>query len=362
MTTDSTLMHTAFGRLTLQAFPVHEPILVATFVAVALGGLIVLGLISYFRLWGYLWREWFTTIDHKRIGIMYMILGLIMLLRGFADALMMRWQQAVAFGGADGFLPAHHYDQIFTAHGVIMIFFMAMPFITGLMNFVVPLQIGARDVSFPFLNNFSFWMTTMGAMLVMVSLFVGEFARTGWLAYPPLSGIAYSPDVGVDYYIWALQIAGIGTLLSGVNLIATIVKLRAPGMTMMRMPIFTWTALCTNVLIVAAFPILTVTLALLSLDRYVGTNFFTNDLGGNPMMYINLIWIWGHPEVTFSFCRYSACSPKSRRLSRASACLAIPRWSMRRWSLRSSRTWYGCIIFSRWVRERVSIRSSASRR
>ncbi|MGP0082550.1 MAG: cytochrome o ubiquinol oxidase subunit I [Steroidobacteraceae bacterium] len=297
MTTDSTLMHTAFGRLTLQAFPVHEPILVATFVAVALGGLIVLGLISYFRLWGYLWREWFTTIDHKRIGIMYMILGLIMLLRGFADALMMRWQQAVAFGGADGFLPAHHYDHIFTAHGVNMIFFMAMPFITGLMNFVVPLQIGARDVSFPFLNNFSFWMTTMGAMLVMVSLFVGEFARTGWLAYPPLSGIAYSPDVGVDYYIWALQIAGIGTLLSGVNLIATIVKLRAPGMTMMRMPIFTWTALCTNVLIVAAFPILTVTLALLSLDRYVGTNFFTNDLGGNPMMYINLIWIWGHPEV-----------------------------------------------------------------
>jgi cytochrome o ubiquinol oxidase subunit 1 len=297
MTTDSTLSNMAFGRLTLQAFPAHEPILVATFVAVALGGLIVLGLISYFRLWGYLWREWLTTIDHKRIGIMYMILGLIMLLRGFADALMMRWQQAVAFGGADGFLPAHHYDQIFTAHGVIMIFFMAMPFITGLMNFVVPLQIGARDVSFPFLNNFSFWMTTMGAMLVMLSLFVGEFARTGWLAYPPLSGIAYSPDVGVDYYIWALQIAGIGTLLSGVNLIATIVKLRAPGMTMMRMPIFTWTALCTNVLIVAAFPILTVTLALLSLDRYVGTNFFTNDLGGNPMMYINLIWIWGHPEV-----------------------------------------------------------------
>src|SRR5271166_4740615 len=297
MTTDSTLMNMAFGRLTLQAFPVHEPILVATFVAVALGGAIALGLISHFRLWGYLWREWFTTIDHKRIGIMYMILGLTMLLRGFADALMMRWQQAVAFGGAQGFLPAHHYDQIFTAHGVIMIFFMAMPFITGLMNFVVPLQIGARDVAFPFLNNFSFWATAMGAALVMVSLFVGEFARTGWLAYPPLSGIAYSPDVGVDYYIWALQIAGIGTLLSGVNLIATIVKLRAPGMTMMRMPIFTWTALCTNVLIVAAFPILTVTLALLSLDRYVGTNFFTNDLGGNPMMYINLIWIWGHPEV-----------------------------------------------------------------
>jgi cytochrome o ubiquinol oxidase subunit 1 len=293
----STLMHAAFGRMTLEAFPIHEPILVGTFVAVALGGILVLGLISYFRLWGYLWRDWFTTIDHKRIGIMYMILGLVMLLRGFADALLMRMQQAVAFGGADGFLPAHHYDQIFTAHGVIMIFFVAMPFVTGLMNFVVPLQIGARDVSFPFLNNFSFWMTTVGAVLVMISLFVGEFARTGWLAYPPLSGIAYSPDVGVDYYIWALQIAGVGTLLSGVNLIATIVKLRAPGMTMMKMPIFAWTALCTNVLIVAAFPILTVTLALLSLDRYVGTNFFTNDLGGNPMMYVNLIWIWGHPEV-----------------------------------------------------------------
>ena len=286
-----------FGRLNAEAFPIHQPILVGTFVVVAIGGLMVLAAISHFRLWGILWREWITTIDHKRIGIMYMILGLIMLLRGFADALMMRWQQAVAFGGAQGFLPAHHYDQIFTAHGVIMIFFMAMPFITGLMNFVVPLQIGARDVAFPFLNNFSFWATAMGAALVMVSLFVGEFARTGWLAYPPLSGIAYSPDVGVDYYIWALQIAGVGTLLSGVNLIATIVKLRAPGMTMMRMPIFTWTALCTNVLIVAAFPILTVTLALLSLDRYVGTNFFTNDGGGNPMMYINLIWIWGHPEV-----------------------------------------------------------------
>jgi len=285
------------GRLNAQAFPIHEPILVATFVVVAIGGLIGLAAISHLRLWGILWRGWITTIDHKRIGIMYMILGLVMLLRGFADALMMRWQQAVAFGGAQGFLPAHHYDQIFTAHGVIMIFFMAMPFITGLMNFVVPLQIGARDVAFPFLNNFSFWATAMGAALVMVSLFVGEFARTGWLAYPPLSGIAYSPDVGVDYYIWALQIAGVGTLLSGVNLIATIVKLRAPGMTMMRMPIFTWTALCTNVLIVAAFPILTVTLALLSLDRYVGTNFFTNDGGGNPMMYINLIWIWGHPEV-----------------------------------------------------------------
>jgi cytochrome o ubiquinol oxidase subunit I len=297
MFSDASFLKIIFGRLTLDALPLHEPILVATFVVVASGGILVAGAISYFRLWGYLWREWFTSVDHKRIGVMYMVLGIVMLLRGFADALMMRLQQAIAFGGSDGYLPAHHYDQIFTAHGVIMIFFVAMPLVTGLMNFVVPLQIGARDVSFPFLNNFSFWMTVGGAVLVMMSLFVGEFARTGWLAYPPLSGIAYSPDVGMDYYIWGLQVAGVGTTLSGINLVVTIVKMRAPGMAMMKMPVFTWTALCTNVLIVAAFPVLTAVLALLSLDRYVGTNFFTNDFGGNPMMYVNLIWIWGHPEV-----------------------------------------------------------------
>ena len=286
-----------FGRLTWDAIPFHEPILIFTFIGVLIGGIAVVGAITYFKFWGSLWRDWITSIDHKKIGIMYMILGLVMLLRGFADALMMRAQQAFAFGGSEGFLPPHHYDQIFTAHGVIMIFFVAMPLVTGLMNYIVPLQIGARDVAFPFLNNFSFWMTTFGAMLVMASLFVGEFARTGWLAYPPLSGIFGSPDVGVDYYIWALQIAGVGTLLSGINLLATIVKMRAPGMTMMKMPIFIWTALCTNVLIVAAFPVLTAVLGMLSLDRIFGTNFFTNDLGGNAMMYVNLIWIWGHPEV-----------------------------------------------------------------
>jgi cytochrome o ubiquinol oxidase subunit 1 len=286
-----------FGRLSLNSLPLHEPILVATFAAVALGGLALVAAITKYRLWAYLWREWFTTVDHKRIGIMYVILALVMLLRGFSDAIMMRAQQAIAFGGSEGYLPQHHYDQIFTAHGVIMIFFFAMPLVTGLMNFVVPLQIGARDVAFPFLNNFSFWMTTAGAVIVMMSLFVGEFAQTGWLAYPPLSGIEASPGVGVDYYIWALQIAGVGTLLSGINLLVTIVKMRAPGMSMMKMPVFTWTSLCTNVLIVAAFPVLTAVLVLLSLDRYVGTNFFTSDFGGNPMMYVNLIWIWGHPEV-----------------------------------------------------------------
>ncbi|MDO9403609.1 MAG: cytochrome o ubiquinol oxidase subunit I [Polaromonas sp.] len=286
-----------FGRLTWEAIPLHDPILLVTFIGVVLGGGALVAALTYYKVWGYLWREWFTSIDHKKIGIMYMILAFIMLLRGFSDAIMMRAQQAFAFGGSEGFLPPHHYDQIFTAHGVIMIFFVAMPFVTGLMNFAVPLQIGARDVAFPFLNNFSFWMTTAGAVLVMMSLFVGEFARTGWLAYPPLSGIAYSPDVGVDYYIWSLQIAGVGTLLSGINLIATIVKMRAPGMGLMKMPIFTWTSLCTNILIVASFPVLTAVLALLSLDRYVGTAFFSNDFGGNSMLYVNLIWIWGHPEV-----------------------------------------------------------------
>ncbi|GKS97743.1 cytochrome o ubiquinol oxidase subunit I [Acidovorax sp. SUPP3434] len=297
MSDPTDLTRLIFGRLSWEAIPLHEPILIATFAAVVLGGIAVLGALTYFKLWGYLWREWFTSIDHKKIGIMYIILGLVMLLRGFADAIMMRMQQAIAFGDNPGFLPPHHYDQIFTAHGVIMIFFVAMPLVTGLMNYVVPLQIGARDVAFPFLNNFSFWMTTSGAVLVMASLFVGEFAKTGWLAYPPLSGILHSPDVGVDYYIWSLQIAGVGTLLSGVNLLVTIVKMRAPGMSLMKMPVFTWTSLCTNVLIVAAFPVLTAVLALLSLDRYAGFNFFTNDFGGNSMMYVNLIWIWGHPEV-----------------------------------------------------------------
>ena len=284
------------GRLDWNAIP-QDPIVWATGAVVASGGAGLLWMLHKHRLWSYLWHEWFTTVDHKKIGIMYVVLALVMFVRGFADAIMMRLQQAIAFGGSEGYLNAHHYDQVFSAHGVIMIFFVAMPFVTGLMNFVVPLQIGARDVSFPFLNNFSFWMTVGGAVLTMMSLFVGEFAQTGWLAFPPLSGLGSSPYVGVDYYIWGLQVAGVGTTLSGINLLVTIIKMRAPGMTMMRMPIFTWTALCTNILIVASFPVLTATLVLLTLDRYIGTNFFTNDLGGNAMMYVNLIWIWGHPEV-----------------------------------------------------------------
>ena len=285
------------GRLTWESLPFHEPILIATFCGVAVGGLAVLAILTKYRLWGYLWKEWFTSIDHKKIGIMYMVLGLVMFLRGFADAIMMRAQQAMSFGDNMGYLPPHHFDQVFTAHGVIMIFFAAMPFVTGFMNYVVPMQIGARDVSFPFLNNFSFWMTASGAVLVMLSLFIGEFAKVGWLAFAPLSGLEYSPDVGMDYYIWSLQIAGVGTTLSGINLLVTILKMRAPGMNLMKMPVFCWASLCTNVLIIVSFPILTAVLFLLTMDRYLGTHFFTNDFGGNPMMYVNLIWIWGHPEV-----------------------------------------------------------------
>ncbi|TWB23598.1 cytochrome bo3 quinol oxidase subunit 1 apoprotein [Nitrospirillum amazonense] len=286
-----------FGKLTLEAIPYHEPIIMGAVAMMVLGGAALFAGITFFRLWGPLWSKWLTSVDHKNIGIMYIILALVMLLRGFADAVMMRTQQAMASTGAAGPLPPEHFDQIFTAHGVIMIFFMAMPFMVGLMNIVVPLQIGARDVAFPYLNNLSFWLTASGALLINISLAVGEFARTGWLAYPPLSELQYSPGVGVDYYLWALQISGVGTLLAGVNMITTILKMRAPGMTLMRMPIFTWTTLCSNMLIVAAFPILTATLAMLSLDRYLGMHFFTNDGGGNAMMYVNLIWAWGHPEV-----------------------------------------------------------------
>jgi cytochrome o ubiquinol oxidase subunit 1 len=269
----------------------------AASVMIVVGILAILALTTWKGWWPYLWREWLTSVDHKRIGVMYVLLALVLLLRGFSDAIMMRTQLAMAAGGAQGYLPPEHYDQIFSAHGTIMIFFMAMPFMIGLMNFVVPLQLGVRDVAFPVLNSVSFWLTAAGALLVNVSLVVGEFARTGWLAYPPLSELAFSPGVGVDYYLWALQISGIGTLLAGINMVTTILKLRAPGMTYMRMPVFCWTALCASMLIVAAFPVLTATFGMLLLDRYAGMHFFTNDGGGNFMMYVNLIWIWGHPEV-----------------------------------------------------------------
>lgn len=286
-----------FGNLTLDAIPFHNPIIMGAGGMMGLIALIVIGAITYFKQWKYLWTEWITSIDHKKIAVMYFILAGVMLLRGFADAIMMRIQQAMAVGHSMGYLPPEHYDQIFTAHGVIMIFFMAMPFMFGLLNIAVPLQIGARDVAFPYLNSLSLWLTVVGAGLVNLSLIVGDFAKTGWLAYPPLSELIYSPDTGVDYYIWALQISGVGSLLSGINFLVTILKMRCPGMTLMKMPIFTWTALCTMILVILAFPVLTVTLAMLFFDRYLDMHFFSSDFGGNPMMYINMIWIWGHPEV-----------------------------------------------------------------
>jgi cytochrome o ubiquinol oxidase subunit 1 len=285
------------GKLNWDAIPFNQPIPMAASLFIVLGVVGVIGLITWKGWWPYLWREWLTSVDHKRIGVMYVLLALVLLLRGFIDAIMMRSQLAIAAGGAQGYLPPEHYDQIFSAHGTIMIFFMAMPFMIGLMNFVVPLQLGVRDVAFPVLNAISFWLTASGALLVNISLVVGEFARTGWLAYPPLSELQFSPGVGVDYYLWALQISGVGTLLAGINMVTTILKLRAPGMSYMRMPVFCWTALTSSMLIVAAFPILTATFGMLLLDRYVGMHFFTNDGGGNFMMYINLIWAWGHPEV-----------------------------------------------------------------
>ncbi|CAL4324803.1 cytochrome o ubiquinol oxidase subunit I [Buchnera aphidicola] len=286
-----------FGKLHWNVIPYHEPIIMITYIAIILITLCIAFSITYYQKWQYLWYEWVTTVDHKKISIMYGILAFIMLFRGFVDAILMRSQQVLASSGHAGFLPPHHYDQIFTAHGVIMIFFVAMPLVIGLMNLVIPLQIGARDVAFPFLNNLSFWLTASGAILITLSLGIGEFAQTGWLAYPPLSGIQYSPGVGVDYWIWSLQVSGIGTTLTGINFIVTILKMRAPGMNFFKMPVFTWASLCTNILIVISFPVLTITLILLTLDRYFNFHFFTNDLGGNMMMYVNLIWIWGHPEV-----------------------------------------------------------------
>jgi cytochrome o ubiquinol oxidase subunit 1 len=285
------------GKLSWSAIPLHEPIVMGTVAGMLIVILGVLAWVTAGGYWLYLWREWLTSVDHKRIGVMYLTLAMVMLVRGFADGIMMRSQQAVAAGGAQGYLPPEHFDQIFSAHGTIMIFFVAMPLVIGMMNFAVPMQLGVRDVAFPTMNSVSFWLTASGVLLTNVSLAIGEFAKTGWVAYPPLSELQFSPSVGVDYYLWSLQISGIGTLLTGVNFVTTILKIRAPGMGYMRMPVFCWTALASNLLIVAVFPVLTATLAMLLLDRYLGFHFFTVDAGGNAMMYVNLFWVWGHPEV-----------------------------------------------------------------
>jgi cytochrome o ubiquinol oxidase subunit I len=285
-----------FGKLSWAAIPFDQPIPLVTAAVVLIAILAVLAWVVIAGHLPYLWREWITSVDHKRIGVMYTLLAIVMLLRGFADAIMMRSQQAIAYH-SQGYLPPEHFNQIFSAHGTIMIFFVGMPFVIGLMNLVVPLQLGVRDVAFPTLNSVGFWLTATGALLVNISLVVGEFARTGWLPYPPLSELTYSPGVGVDYYLWSLEISGVGTLVAGINLVTTVLKLRTRGMTYLRMPMFCWTTLASNLLIVAAFPVLTATLAMLILDRYFGFHFFTNEAGGNVMMFMNLIWAWGHPEV-----------------------------------------------------------------
>src|ERR1700680_317912 len=284
------------GKLSWSAIPINQPIPLITASVVLVAILAVLAWVIIKGHLPYLWNEWITSGDHKRIGVMYTLLAMVMLLRGFADAIMMRSQQAIAYH-SDGYLPPEHFNQIFSAHGTIMIFFVAMPFVIGLMNLVVPLQLGVRDVAFPTLNSVGFWLTATGALLINISLIVGEFARTGWLPFPPLSELTYSPGVGVDYYLWSLEISGLGTLVAGINLVTTVLKLRTRGMSYLRMPMFCWTTLATNLLIVAAFPILTATLAMLILDRYFGFHFFTNEAGGNMMMFMNLIWAWGHPEV-----------------------------------------------------------------
>ncbi|MCK9605641.1 MAG: cytochrome o ubiquinol oxidase subunit I [Methylomonas sp.] len=285
------------GKLSLADIAYDNPIVIGGVVLMTGAALATLLLISYFRKWPYLWRNWLTSLDHKKIGIMYTVLALVMLLRGFADAIMMRAHQVLAEGANRGFLTPHHYDQIFSAHGTIMIIFMAMPFLSGLTNIIVPLQLGKRDVAFPFLNALSLWLTVAGAMLMMLSLAIGEFSTAGWTGYPPFSEIQYSPGVGIDYWIWALMLSGAGSTMTGINFLSTILLDRAPGMTLMRMPLFSWTALCTSILMTLAFPALTVATGLLALDRYLGMHFFTNAGGGNMMNFVNLFWIWGHPEV-----------------------------------------------------------------
>lgn len=289
-------MEWLIGNLSLDALP-KEPVTLGAAIGMPLIALIVLGLLIYFKKLGWLWKNWLTSLDAKKIGIMYIVVAVIMLVRGLGDALMLRAQTAV--GGPHGtqLFTSDTFQQVFSAHGTIMIFFVAMGLMFGLFNVVLPLMLGTRDVAFPWLNSVSFWLFVAGMMLNNFALIFGGFSNGGWLGYPPLTELQYNPGPGVDYWIWSLQIAGIGSLLSGVNFFVTILKKRAKGMTLMKMPIFSWSVLVTTVLIIMAFPILTATLAMLSLDRTLGMHFFTSDFGGNMMMYVNLIWAWGHPEV-----------------------------------------------------------------
>ena len=295
------------GRFTLSAIPYDNPIIIFAFAFAAVAAVLIVAPVLYFKKIPYLFREWLTTVDHKKIGVMYILLGLVMMFRGFIDGLMIRTQQVMAVGpnspgvleAAHGYLPPEHFDQIYSSHGTLMIIFAATPILTGLGNIIVPLQIGARDMAFPTMNAISLWLTAVGAALVMASLFIGDFSTAGWVGLIPLTELSFSPSVGVDYWMWAIQISSVGTTLNAINVIATIVAMRAPGMRWDRLPIFTWTTLSTSIIGLTSFPILGVALALLGADRYLGTHFFTAGYGGNLMLYTNLFWIWGHPEVYF---------------------------------------------------------------
>ena len=288
--------HFFLGKLGYDALPFYSPIATLGAGVEVLGALVVIIAITWMGKWKYLWSEWLTSLDHKKIGIMYVVLSLVMLSRGMVEGVMMRTQQALAID-SPGYLPPEHFGQLFSTHGTIMIFFMAMPFLTGLINFVMPQQIGARDVRFPLLNAISLWLTVAGAGLMMISLILGKFSTGGWSGYPPYTELAYQPGVGPDYWIWALTLSGISNTLTGLNFVVTIYKERAPGMHFFRLPLFTWTALCTSILLVFAMPPLTVATLMLALDRYAGFHFFTNGMGGNMMNFVNLFWMFGHPEV-----------------------------------------------------------------
>ncbi|MBX4205503.1 MAG: cbb3-type cytochrome c oxidase subunit I [Candidatus Doudnabacteria bacterium] len=286
-----------FGKLTFDALP-HEWFTEGGTFFMTLTGLALVIYLTYTKRWKWLWQTWMTSTDPKRVGIMYMVVASAMFFRGALDAAIIWLHQSLSSGSNPGIMNADHFQQIFTAHGDIMVFFVTMGFLFGLLNYIVPLQIGARDLAFPFLNTAGFWLYAAGAMLINLFFVLGgDFAATGWLAQAPLSELQYSPGVGVDYWIWSLQVSGLGTLLGGINFLVTILKMRAPGMTLMRMPMFVWTSLCSMVLVISIFPILTITITLLWLDRYFGMHFFTTGFGGNPMLYTNLIWSWGHPEV-----------------------------------------------------------------
>ncbi|WP_411829516.1 cytochrome c oxidase subunit I [Paenibacillus lautus] len=238
--------------------------------------------------------DWLTTVDHKKIGILYLIAGGFFFGIGGIEAILIRLQLIKPM---NDLVSAQVFNELITMHGTTMIFLGVMPVIFALMNAVIPLQIGARDVAFPFLNSLGFWTFLFGGLLLNLSWIMGGAPDAGWTSYTPLSTNDYSSTHGVDFYTIGLQIAGLGTLIGGINFLATIITMRAPGMSFMRMPMFTWTAFITSAMILFAFPAITVGLVLLSFDRLLGANFFDVAAGGSPVLWQHIFWIFGHPEV-----------------------------------------------------------------